>query len=65
MKITGHKTSSMFKRYADLFSDEEKRTQQRAVREQAPRIEKGTRGQCGRYAQAGSNPIERAHNAHT
>ena len=31
MKITGHKTSSMFKRYADLFSDEEKRTQQRAV----------------------------------
>ncbi|HXP45105.1 MAG TPA: hypothetical protein VN833_32970 [Candidatus Acidoferrales bacterium] len=31
MKITGHKTSSMFKRYADLFSDEEKRTRQRAV----------------------------------
>ena len=31
MKITGHKTSSMFKRYADLFSDEEKRAQQRAV----------------------------------
>jgi hypothetical protein len=31
MKITGHKTSSMFKRYADLFSDEEKRSQQRAV----------------------------------
>jgi len=31
MKITGHKTSSMFKRYADLFDDEEKRAQQRAV----------------------------------
>ena len=31
MKITGHKTSSMFKRYADLFSDEEQRAQQRAV----------------------------------
>jgi hypothetical protein len=31
MKITGHKTSSMFKRYADLFSDEEKRAQQCAV----------------------------------
>ena len=31
MKITGHKTSSMFKRYADLFSDEEKRAQQLAV----------------------------------
>jgi hypothetical protein len=31
MKITGHKTSSMFKRYADLFSDEEKSAQQRAV----------------------------------
>ena len=31
MKITGHKTSSMFKRYADLFSGEEKRAQQREV----------------------------------
>lgn len=31
MKITGHKTASMFKRYADLFSDEEKRAQQLAV----------------------------------
>ena len=31
MKITGHKSSSMFKRYADLFSDEEQRAQQRAV----------------------------------
>ena len=31
MKITGHKTSSMFKSYADLFSDEEQRAQQRVV----------------------------------
>ena len=31
MKITRHKTSSMFKRYADLFSDEEQRAQQRAA----------------------------------
>ena len=31
MKLTGHKTASMFKRYADLFSDEEKRAQQLAV----------------------------------
>ena len=31
MKITGHKTDAMFKRYADLFSDEEVREQQRAV----------------------------------
>ena len=37
MKITGHKTSSMFKRYADLFSDEEKRAQQRAA--QSKRLE--------------------------
>ena len=29
-EITGHKTDSMFKRYADLFSDEEKRERQRA-----------------------------------
>jgi hypothetical protein len=33
MKITGHKTSSMFKRYADLFSDEEKRAVQSKRRE--------------------------------
>ena len=32
-KITGHKTDAMFKRYADLFSDEEVRAQQRAVQD--------------------------------
>ena len=31
MKITGHKTSGIFERYADLFSDEEQRAQQHAV----------------------------------
>jgi hypothetical protein len=31
MKITRHKTASMFKPYADLFSDEVQRAQQRAV----------------------------------
>jgi hypothetical protein len=31
MKITGHKTDSMFLRYADLFSDKEKRAQQLAA----------------------------------
>ena len=31
MKVTGHKTASMFKRYADLFSDEEERERQRQV----------------------------------
>ena len=30
-RVTGHKTDSMFRRYADLFSDEEVREQQRAV----------------------------------
>ena len=30
-RVTGHKTDSMFKRYADLFSDEEVREQQRGV----------------------------------
>ena len=29
-RVTGHKTDSMFRRYADLFSDEEIREQQRA-----------------------------------
>jgi integrase len=30
-RVTGHKTDSMFRRYADLFSDEEVREQQLAV----------------------------------
>jgi hypothetical protein len=33
MKLTGHKTASMFKRYADLFTDEEVRAQQRVVQD--------------------------------
>jgi len=52
MKITGHKTFSMFKRDADLFSDEEKRTQQRAVQSKRREWKK---------AHADN---ERAHNAH-
>ena len=31
MQVTGHRTRSMFLRYADLFSDEEKQTRQREV----------------------------------
>jgi integrase len=31
MKVTGHKTPSMFKRYADLFTDDELRARQLAV----------------------------------
>jgi integrase len=33
MKTTGHKTASMFKRYADLFSTEEERARQREVQD--------------------------------
>lgn len=33
MEVTGHKTDSMFKRYADLFSDDERREMQRKVQE--------------------------------
>jgi integrase len=33
MKLTGHKTASMFKRYADLFSEEEEPSRQRAVQD--------------------------------
>ena len=29
MEVTGHKTATMFKRYADLFSEEEKPETQR------------------------------------
>lgn len=33
MEMTGHKSAAMFKRYADLFSEEEKRTRQREVQQ--------------------------------
>jgi integrase len=33
MEVTGHLTESMFKRYADLFSDEEKQARQREVQQ--------------------------------
>jgi integrase len=33
MKVTGHKTSSMFKRYSDIFTDEEDRDLQLATQE--------------------------------
>jgi integrase len=33
MTVTGHKTASMFKRYADLFTDEEQRARQIAVQQ--------------------------------
>jgi hypothetical protein len=33
MEVTGHATEAMFKRYADLFSDDEKRARQREVQQ--------------------------------
>jgi hypothetical protein len=33
MEVTGHKSRSMFKRYADLFSEEEKRESQRKAQQ--------------------------------
>ena len=33
MEVTGHKTVSMFKRYGDLFSEEEERERQREVQQ--------------------------------
>lgn len=33
MEVTGHATSAMFKRYADLFSEDEKRARQREVQQ--------------------------------
>lgn len=44
MKITGHKTASMFTRYADLFSDEEKRAQQLAVQSKRRQWKKAQAG---------------------
>jgi integrase len=32
-EVTGHKTDAMFKRYADLFTKDEKRARQRAVQQ--------------------------------
>jgi len=33
MEVTGHATQAMFKRYADLFSEDERRAIQRKVQE--------------------------------
>jgi hypothetical protein len=33
MEVTGHATQAMFKRYADLFSEDERRAMQRKVQE--------------------------------
>lgn len=33
MEVTGHATPAMFKRYADLFTDEEKQARQREVQQ--------------------------------
>jgi len=33
MEVTGHETSAMFKRYADLFSEDERRARQREVQQ--------------------------------
>ncbi len=33
MEVTGHKTEAMFKRYSDLFSDEEKLARQQQVQQ--------------------------------
>jgi len=65
VKITGHKTSSMFKRYADLFSDEEKRAQQHAVQSKRREWKKAHADSVVAMPKPGSHPIEGAHNAHT
>jgi len=56
MEVTGHETEAMFKRYADLFSDEEKRNLQREV--QRRRHEwRQAEAQQGRPSQAASGGI--------
>ena len=40
MKLTGHKTDGMFRRYADPFTDEEIRTQQPVVQDRRPEWKK-------------------------
>ena len=64
MKITGHKTSSMFKRYADLFSDEAQRAQQRTVQNRRREWKKAQAQNVLTIPKRCSRPIERAHNAH-
>jgi hypothetical protein len=60
MKITGHKTSSMFKRYADLFSDEEQRAQERAP----ARVGEGASRERSHYANTYGRSVEPAHYPH-
>ena len=44
MKVTGHKTASMFKRYADLFTDAEQQARPRST-EPPPRMAGSAAGQ--------------------
>jgi integrase len=54
MEVTGHSTPAMFKRYADLFTDEEKQARQREVQQRRRKVERSSVGQ--RAGDADSSP---------
>jgi hypothetical protein len=64
MKITGHKTSSMFKRYADLFSDEEQWAQQHALQNRSARVEEGANRNRSHHTNTDSRSVEPTLPAH-
>ena len=49
-QVTGHKTDAMFKRYADLFSEEEVRNRQREVQRKRHEWRQDKTQQSGRAA---------------
>jgi hypothetical protein len=63
MKITGHKTSSMFKRYADLLSNEEQGSTARSS-EPPARVEEGASRERSHDANTYGRSIEPAHHPH-
>lgn len=53
MEVTGHASSSMFKRYADLFSAEERKAKQQATQQKRREWKAATIRERHRHAQAG------------
>jgi hypothetical protein len=48
MELTGHSTQAMFKRYADLFSDDEKRQRQLEVQKRRHEYLEGQQSERGK-----------------
>ena len=57
-KVTGHKSDSQFKRYADLFSEAEKRESQRQVQLRRRAWREGEQAKVQQAAQVVSTQVQ-------